>query len=213
MKVSKVNMPDASGTPIRRAARRLRWFKEIFHRQMQVLEEQTGIAFEVDENELRVLFLRWLEAFEAQKPQDDSSKEDYVSFASGLMLRELVESKPLKVTSLPQGHDKSNPAFFWPEGYMYVVLCLNIRSAVMEQEFDAERHISPEMEDLRTWWSFKENIAEDPNLAIGFFDLFSGTDPSWETPSIFSARKSDGVASKYFATPQGDRLVMAEPKK
>lgn len=190
MQVSEVTMPDASGTPIRRAVRRLRWFKETFHRQMHLLEEQTGIAFEVDEKMLRALFLRWLEAFDAQRPEKESSKEDYVSFAAGLMLRELIETNPLKVINLPKGHDKSNPVFYWPEGYMYVALCLNIRSAVMEQDFDVKRHISPVMEDLRTWWTFKENTVEYPNLAIGFFDLFAGKEPSWAMPSIFAARKS-----------------------
>lgn len=199
MIITKVDLPDSANTPVRKSARRLRWFKETLHRQIENLEAQTNIKFEVNDVEVRALFLRWLDAFEAQKPSDNQSIKDFVSFASGLMLRELITSKTLKVKALPEGADQSNPAYFWPEGYLYVALCLNIRSAVLEQDFDVEKHISPDMDELRTWWSFKENISEDPNLAIGFFDLFAGVEPSWDMPAIFSARKASYVSQKYFS--------------
>lgn len=189
MFVANVKMPGPSDTPVRKSARRLRWFKETMHRQIDVLQDQSGIEYNVDDDEVRSLFLAWLEAFEAQRPENDLNREDYVNFASGLMLRELIKSKPVTVKSLPADADQSNPAYFWPEGYLYVTLCLNIRAAVLEQEFDVKKHISPKMEELRTWWSFKENMQEDSNLAIGFFDLFAGVEPSWTMPSVFSQRK------------------------
>lgn len=204
---TKVDLPGSASTPVRKSARRLRWFKETLHRQIENLEAQTNIEFEVNDVEIRALFLRWLEAFEAQKPTNNQGIEDFVSFASGLMLRELIKSKPLKAKNLPEGADQSNPAYFWPEGYLYVALCLNIRSAVLEQDFDVEKHISPNMDELRTWWSFKENISEDPNLAIGFFDLFAGVEPSWEMPAIFSSRKGANVAQKYFASRANNDLL------
>lgn len=207
MPFSELEMLGSADTPVRKSVRRLRWFKETLHRQVQVLEDQTGITFETNDNTVRALFLGWLEAFEAQRPNDDQKREDYVNFAAGLMLRELIKSNPVKAVKVPQDADLSNPAYYWPEGYVYVALCLNICGAVMEQDFDIERHVSPEMEDVRTWWSFRENIAEDTNLAIGFFDLFAGNSPSWEMPSIFSARKSQNVAAKYFALPQNKKLT------
>ena len=193
MIVTKVEMPGSANTPVRKSARRLRWFKETLHRQIKTLETQTDIEFEIDDVEIRALFLRWLDAFEAQKPRDDQDREDFVSFAAGLMLRELIKSKPVKAKALPEGADQSSPAYFWPEGYLYVALCLNIRAAVLEQEFNIKNHVLPNMEELRTWWSFKENVQEDPSLAIGFFDLFAGVEPSWSMPSIFSARKGAKV--------------------
>ena len=115
------------------------------------------------------------------------------------MLRELITSRPAKAGPLPEAADMSNPAFFWPEGYLYVVLCLNIRAAVFEQDFDIQKHVSPFMDEVRTWWSFKENVmAEDPNLAIGFFDLFAGVEPTWHMPSIFSARHGTHPAANLF---------------
>jgi hypothetical protein len=208
--VTKVEMPDSANTPVRKSVRRLRWFKEAVQRQIDALSEQTGVKFSVDDKELHSLFLRWLESFEAQKPSEDGKKEDYVNFASGLMLRELINSKPARVTTLPDDADKSNPAYFWPEGYLYVVLCLNIRAAVLEQDFNIKKHVVPEMDEVRTWWSFKENMHEDPNLAIGFFDLFSGIEPSWDMPTIFSARKGRQVAVKYLV--RSDNLLKVQSK-
>ncbi len=199
MFVANVEMPGSPETPVRKSARRLRWFKETMHRQIDALQAQSGVEYNIDDDEVRSLFLRWLEAFEAQRPEDEKSMADYVNFASGLMLRELIKSKPVTVKSLPAEADQSNPAYFWPEGYLYVTLCLNIRAAIFEQEFDVKKHVSPKMEELRTWWSFKENMDEDPNLAIGFFDGFAGIEPSWGMPSVFSQRKSNQIAQKYFS--------------
>jgi len=202
MELAKVEMPDGSNAPVRKSARRLRWFKEAMHRQADALSEQTGIVYTVDDTVVRALFLRWLKAFEAQKPAMLDDRADFVDFASGLMLRELVVSNPVTVEKLPENADKSNPAYYWPEGYLYTVLCLNIRAAVFQQDFDIEQHISPIMDDVRTWWSFKENVEiEDPNLAIGFFDLFAGVEPNWNMPGLFLPRKfartKDTLFEKY----------------
>lgn len=199
MIITKIELPGSTETPVSKSARRLRWFKEALHLQIKTLETQTNTEFEVDDIEVCALFLRWLDAFEAQKPGDDQNIKDFVSFAAGMMLRELIVSKPVKTKTLPKGADQSNPAYFWPEGYLYVALCLNIRAAILKQEFDIEQQVSPDMEELRAWWSFKENINEDPNLAIGFFDLFTGVEPIWSMPSIFSARKNSKVPQKYIA--------------
>jgi len=198
MFAATVKMPNSPDTPVRKSVRRLRWFKEAMHRQIDVMHAQYGIQYDVDDDEICLLFLRWLKSFEAQKPREDFNRNDYVNFTGGLMLRELVKSKPVTVKSLPAGADQSNPVYFWPEGYVYVALCLNIRAAVFEQEFDVEKHVSPMMDDLQTWWSFKENMNEDPNLATGFFDLFAGVEPSWTMPSIFSARKGQRNNDKIF---------------
>jgi len=41
---------------------------------------------------------------------------------------------------------------------------------------------------LRTWWSYKENIAEMPGYAIAFLDKFLGGEPNWVMPDLASAR-------------------------
>ncbi len=189
--------PVLDTLPLLKSARRLRWFKGTFNRQSTVLSGQTGITFEVDGKALRGAFFSWLTAFEAQLPTRERDRPDYVNFAAGLMLRELVKAKPARVTSLPSDADMANPAYYWPEGYLYVSLCLNIRAAILEQDFDFESESSPDPDDLRTWWSFKENVGEDANLAIGFLDHFAGVEPIWSAPSIFSARKANRFGEMY----------------
>ena len=190
-------IPTGPGAPpLRRSARRLRWFKETFSRQTALLSEQTGVTFEIDDKVLRRAFLSWLTAFEAQLPTQEQEKPDYVNFAAGLMLRELIRAEPAKVTVMPPDADESKPAHFWPEGFLYVALCLNIRAAVLEQDFDFENDLLPGMDDLHSWWSFKENMSEDINLAIGFFDHFADVEPSWLIPSLFQER----VTNKFSET-------------
>jgi hypothetical protein len=60
----------------------------------------------------------------------------------------------------------------------------------MEQEFNRQININPNTEDLRTWWSFRENIAEDPSYAICFFDHFIGKEPNWSFPGSVVNRGS-----------------------
>lgn len=176
--------------PVRRAVRRFRWFKRTFHEQTALISRASGVVYRVHDERLARVFVGWLRAFEAQKPAQElasasGDRRDYVAFASGLMLRQLVREKPLQLESAPVGCDASNPAYYWPEGYVYVAYCLNVRAAVLAQEFDATTDLAPDFDDIRAWWTFKENTAEDPSLAIAFLDLFAGEAPNWSTPSIF----------------------------
>ena len=63
MELTKVEMPTGSNAPVRKSARRLRWFKETLHRQVDAISAETGILYTVDDDEIRALFLRWLKAF------------------------------------------------------------------------------------------------------------------------------------------------------
>lgn len=190
MELAPLDLPQIgdTDTPIRKSARRLRWFKKELYRQVEALSEQSGIAYLVNDAEVRALFLRWLEAFEAQRPSSLQDRADFVNFASGLMLRELLRANAVTSLSLPESADRSKPVYYWPEGYLYVMLCLTIRAAIFRQDFAVESATSPNSEDLRTWWSFKENMeTEDLNLAIGFLELFAGVTPDWNRPNRFSA--------------------------
>lgn len=176
---------ESAQQPLRQAVRRLRWFKASFRAQVGVIAQESGVDFTIDSERLVETFLEWIRAFEAQKPKSEKARHDYVGFASGLMLRQMIKSNPLSVQSLPKDCDETNPAYFWPEGYVYVAYCLNVRGAILDQDFNENRHLSPSIEDLRTWWSFKENVGENASLAISFLDLFAGETPDWNFPSVF----------------------------
>ena len=185
-------------TPVRKRVQRLRWFIEVFEKQMTETASETGNTFELDRARLAEVFSEWLDAFNAQKPDTPEDQRAYVGFAAGLMLRALLRHKPVRA-DVKADADGSNPAYFWPEGYLYVVFCLNVRGMVIEMDFEGEQSLSAELDDLRTWWSFKENVSEDPSLAIAFLDLFAGDQPEWSTPDIFQSGGVDQISHRFYS--------------
>ena len=192
-------MSQIETKPLRKSAQRLRWFVSAFGEQVTRTETETGNRFTVDTSALTEVFATWLRAFEAQKPSRIEEKAAYVGFAAGLMLRTLVEKAPVTVAARPEAADESNPAFLWPEGYLYVAFCLNVRGLVLEHDFQGEQHLSDALDDARTWWSFRENVERDPGLAIAFLDLFAGEDPNWDMPGLFRSGRARELAGKFYA--------------
>lgn len=188
--------------PLRVAIRRLRWFRQAFARQLDQLSAETGLTFTVDDRKLAQIFVDWLRQIEAQKPHDPAARRAYFDFVSAMMLRDLLRGMPLSVGPLPAGADSSQAEYFWPEGFACTIFCLNMRAAVIEQEFDADTTLAPDFFDLRQWWSFRENAGEDPNTAMGFFDVFTGNHPDWQMPDNFR-RKLD----RALATPRDRQRV------
>lgn len=194
-------LPDvpADAQPVRKSAQRLRWFVDVFERQVERTSTETGNRFSVDRGALAQVFAEWLKEFEAQKPSREEDKLSYVGFAAGLMLRTLLRKKPVTLLDKPGDADESNPAYFWPEGYLYVAFCLNVRGLVLEHDFHAGQTPSGSLHELRTWWSFRENVAEDPSLAIAFLDLFAGDEPEWSMPELFRSGKAREIAGRFYA--------------
>jgi hypothetical protein len=195
-----MTLPDTSPDeqPLRKSARRLRWFIEAFEKQVGDTASQTGNEFAINRDAMAQVFAEWPKAFEAQKPTRDEDKPAYVGFAAGLMLRSLIKHRPVACTQRPEGADNSNPGYFWPEGYLYVAFCLNVRGLVLQSDFQWEQHPSNAMNELRTWWSFRENVHEDPSLAIAFLDLFSGDEPEWSMPELFRTGRVRELAGRFY---------------
>lgn len=181
--------------PIHRAIRRLRWFKSSFITQVELISDETGIKYETDTEILARCFISWLKLFEANKPDNEDAYQAFVGHASGLMLRRLIELKPLKTVSIPDPRDNNDPAQFWPEGYVYVMYCLNVRHLVLKRAFSGDSVFTNEFPDIQTWWSFKENVDETPSYAIPFLDLFAG-----EVPDFSSLGKFEPEAQQNLAT-------------
>ncbi|MEM9812820.1 MAG: hypothetical protein AAF913_09125 [Pseudomonadota bacterium] len=184
--------------PLRKSAQRLRWFVGAFEAQVAQTEDETGNRFAIDRGALAEVFASWLKAFEAQKPTDDADNPAYVGFAAGLMLRSLIKFKPARISDGPPDADQTNPAYFWPEGYLYVAFCLNVRGLVLAQDFNTDQQPSTALDEARTWWSFKENVGDDPSLAIAFLDLFAGDDPNWSAPDLFRSGQVRQIANRFY---------------
>ncbi|MEM0908119.1 MAG: hypothetical protein AAGJ94_12185 [Pseudomonadota bacterium] len=188
-------LPTDDGLPTRKSIRKLRWFATAFERQAQQVTDETGVHFAIDMPTLAGVFVEWTKSVEAQKPSAPDERVAYVSFAAGLMLRGLIRQRPLTITSRAHPADPADAAQHWPEGYAYVSFCLNGRALVLAEDFQIEAPTTTNFCDCDTWWSFKENVEDDPNLAIAFFDLFTGDRPNWQFPQSFQAHRFSKVKS------------------
>lgn len=183
--------PDAipaTNEPLRIAVRRLRWFKQAFQRHVVAYGRDLGCTFEVDDAKLASVFMRWIAAIDRQKPSDKSERRDFFKFASGLMLGELVADMPITATAPPTRAKPDSAAAFWPEGYVSTMFCVSVHAAAMAQEFDAGTALDPAIDDLRHWWSFRENARQDASFSAGFLQMVLGEKPNWTLPDVFRAR-------------------------
>lgn len=195
-RLPQFSFPEIEDRPLRKVARRLRWFLEAFSSQTKEISSDTGVEFEIDRAKLRAVFMNWVKIFEAQKPTDPHEKSNYITFSAATMLMALIKGQPLRVIKRPETANMQDPAYFWPEGYTYAAFCMNVRSAILLQELNLKTEAAQEFDDIRIWWSFKENVREDSASAISFFELFVGDTPNWNAPQLFSARHAEENADR-----------------
>jgi hypothetical protein len=105
-------------------ARRFRTIVWSFQRNLELLFKDTGLSANVDATALASAFSNWRQAFDKSKYLADVNRHDFVIFAAGLMLRELIAAAPLKAEAedlpkLPGSVDHRLAR--WPEGYAYTL--------------------------------------------------------------------------------------------
>lgn len=185
------------------AARRFRTILWSFERNLELLFKDSGLAAEIDHEALAGAFSRWRQAFDQSKHLADIDRHDFVIFAAGLMLKELVEANPItaikgiadSLPALPANLDHRLKR--WPEGYAYTSFCLSVAGAVLKELGDIEPQAAAATDDPRFWDSFRENVAETPANAIAFFDMVCGQQPNWDAPDVpwmrrtFVARRAE----------------------
>lgn len=179
---------------LRHRVRQLRWFKTSFRQHARLIAQHHGLAVTVDETRLTGAFLNWAERFSQDRNYAHLDRRDFVTFTAGLLLRELlashaVSARPLETGTAPTIRNDVDGTLVheWPEGFIATKYCLCVLSAVLEQE-GMSLTLPKLASDLRTWWSYRENVDEDPARAIAFLDLFTGTEPNWYMPDSVSSR-------------------------
>ena len=197
---------ELSAVPdLRHQVRQLRWFKQSFRREAELVGAHHEVAIAIDDKRLTQAFLAWIEAFNREKAHAASDRRDFTFFAAGLLLRELMRARPASVG--PRGAAARADApdetivDFWPEGFLYTSYCLSVLSAVVEQEFGEPLSLAEGAGDLRVWWSYRENVAEDPSRAIAFLDAFVGIEPNWLMPASAESRAAMGRAARELLAP------------
>lgn len=185
VKEQLLDIPD-----LRRRLRQLRWFTRAFKSHAQAVAAHVGIDFEVHERRLNQAFFAWVKAIAPVEHDPRLAKADRIVFLGGLALRELLRSQPASAGERrPAAAGPTEEiAHFWPEGFLYTNFCICSIAAVHEQEFGTPRQLDDIASDLRTWWSYRENASEDPNLSIAFLESFLGETPNWMFPAMAHAR-------------------------
>lgn len=188
LKKQMTSVPD-----LRHQLRQLRWFMATFRKHSRELQERYGVGYTINEKKLSQVFLQWIAEVNANKHFAKIDSKDFITYAAGLVLRELIRTAPAKVNKMPkiiEGKDSERMKIirFWPEGFLYTNYCLCAIAAVQQQEFESDLDIDTSVDELRTWWSFKENTHEIPGYAIAFLDKFLGGEPNWKLPDYALAR-------------------------
>jgi hypothetical protein len=169
-------------------ARRFRTVLWTFERNIELLFRDTGLVASVNHEALAEAFSRWRNAFDSSKFLAEGDRRDYVIYAAGLMLKELIAAAPLKAVAgtgpglvgLPL--DIDHRLRRWPEGYAYTSFCLSVAGAIIREMGAAEPVATARADDPRFWDSFRENTLESPSMAVAFFDLVCGQEPNWDAP-------------------------------
>ncbi len=172
---------------LRHRLRQLRWFTRAFKSNARTVSDHVGIDFEIHERRLSQTFFDWVKAMGPVEHDPGIEKADRIVFLGGLALREFLRTRPASALAerRPAAADSTDQvAHFWPEGFLYTNFCICSIAAVHEQEFGTPRPLDQAATDLRSWWSFRENATEDPNISIAFLDSFLGKTPNWMFPAL-----------------------------
>lgn len=178
------SMPD-----LRHRLRQLRWFRATFRSNASAVAEHYGVRFEIDEPRLTRVFLDWIETVNAHKNFAKLDSADFITFAAGLALKELIRQSPVRLAPhMDRPKAESEIVRFWPEGFLYTNYCVCAIAVLFEQEFGFTPRLASCADDLRTWWSYRENTSEMPASAVAFLDQFVGKEPNWIAPDIVEGR-------------------------
>src|SRR5262245_42858025 len=125
-----VHVPD-----LRHRLRQLRWFRMAFRKNASVVASHYGFHFSIDETKLTRAFLNWVEAVDQQKSYAQLDRRDFIIFAAGLVLKELITESPAKLRRGPNRPDDAEPGMeeiiaFWPEGFLYTNFCVGAIAAI-----------------------------------------------------------------------------------
>lgn len=169
--------------------RQLRWFRATYRNSARAVTARYGIRFDIDEKKLARIFLDWVEIVNAQKSYARLDRADFIVYAAGLALKELIRQAPTRVIAVPE-LPIPEIVRFWPEGFVHTNFCVCAIAAVFEQEFGTTPELDACADDLRTWWSYRENTAEMPAYAVAYLDRFLGAEPNWLAPDAPEERSA-----------------------
>ncbi|WP_062012488.1 hypothetical protein [Aureimonas sp. AU4] len=197
-----LNLPlpggDTGASQWKRSIRRLGDFSRSVEFALAEFNRRYGTQLELSRRDLTRAFLEWVRRFDAQRELAARDPRDFSHFSAGLLLGSLVRNRPVRrrpaarpavATPAASGPEERLVAF-WPEGVFYFEFCITVLDKVLAEQRLEGIHLAPEALELRSWWSFRENVANDPDQAVAFLDLFLQGDPVWDMPTAARFRSA-----------------------
>ena len=130
-----------------------------------------GLGVTADRAALGRAYWAWVALLAGDPEAEAAHAVDFAHFAAGALLAALVRERVLPCAHQDQGACVG----------VLTDLCMALLSAWRVALGEAPVARDPALE-ARHWSSFVENLGTDPNLAVGFVDLFSGREPAWRFP-------------------------------
>jgi|HubBroStandDraft_5_1064220.scaffolds.fasta_scaffold41794_2 hypothetical protein len=180
-------------------AQKLILCRQLLQRCCDEYGERHALKIEIDDRNFTSAFFAWLDVVTRNADYRHQNEPDYFQFAFGLLLRDLLREKAIHVkkdASTQLRPSPGNIADWWPVGYVLTHFCLGALKQTAREECAIELQDAAALSEPTVWQSFRENIVEEPGLAIAFFDKFMGLEPNWREPDRIANRPAARAGAK-----------------
>lgn len=165
--------------------------RKLLERACDEYNETHGMRIEIDERNFSTAFFAWLDGIACNADYRTKNAPDYFQFVFGVLLRELLHKRAVRVMADASHRlqpSADNVGDWWPAGYMLTHFCFRVLKQTVQQECGLEIKPAAPPWKPSVWRSFRENLVEEPGLAIAFFDKFMGLEPNWREPTQVANR-------------------------
>ena len=165
--------------------------RQLLQRCCDEYRERHALPVEIDDRNFTTAFFAWIDVVERNADYRHQNEQDYFQFVFGVLLRDLLREKAIhlkKDASTQLRPSPGNIADWWPTGYVLTHFCIGTLKATIREQCAVEVQPCDAISQPAVWQSFRENMIEEPGLAIAFFDKFMGLAPNWREPTQIKNR-------------------------
>lgn len=158
-----------------------------------------GVRLDIDDRQFTAAFFAWLDVILSNTAYRGWNERDYFQFSYGVLLRELLHKRAVHVDPVPQPYAPASPddiPRWWPVGYSLTQFCVEMLARTLREECSTTSDLLDPGAQPALWKSFRENLIEEPSLAIAYFDKLMGIEPNWREPSMIVNRPTAGSFGK-----------------
>jgi hypothetical protein len=180
------------GQNVWQASTRLSTFKELLTEYCRSASACYGFSLEVDDRALTSAFFSWTQILDNNATYLHRNAPDYFQFLVGSLLAQLLKAHAIgALPSVDHGvKDEKIDAIakWWPSGFTLTHFCIELVRKIVVQECGQIVSSSDKIGNVKIWQSFRENLVEEPSIAIAYFDDFMSVEPNWQNPSFVGER-------------------------